>query len=79
MIITVSNGSTIRVEANELTDRAVILDHPDAPFEHRNVEVGRIIEFQGRLGFQPAPFSAYALSPEVLRGIARIIEMEPAE
>lgn len=78
MSITISNGLTIRVEAKH-GDRAVILDHPSSPIEHRNTEVGRITEFQGRLGFQPAPFSAYGLSPEALRGIAQIIERESDE
>lgn len=74
MKITVSTGATVRIEATEHEAKAVILDHPELPEEHRNAEVGRVIEFEGRLGFQPAPFSAYGLSPEVLRAIAQIIE-----
>lgn len=74
MKITLASGVTVRVETTAFEHLAIILDSPDAPAEHRNVEVGRIIEFEGRQGFQPAPFSAYALTPEVLRAIAEIIE-----
>lgn len=74
MKITLSSGTTIRVETTAHEKLSIILDNPGAPAEHRNAEVGRIIELEGRHGFQPAPFSAYALTPEVLRAIAEIIE-----
>lgn len=73
MKITLASGTTVRVETGH-EGRLVILDSENAPEQDRRAEVGRIIEFEGRHGFQPAPFSAYALSPEVLRAIAHIIE-----
>lgn len=77
MQFTLESGTTICVETTEHEQLAVILDNAEAPEEHRNAEVGRLIEFEGRWGFQPAPFSAYALTPEVLRAIARIVTEGP--
>lgn len=74
MKITLANGTTVRAESTANDKLAIILDSPEAPAEHRNAEIGRIVEFDGRHGFQPAPFSAYALSPEALHAIAQIIE-----
>ena len=67
--LTTSTGSTIELVERD-GNTLVVLDHPDAPDEMRHHEAGRMIDG----GFQPAPFSAYALRPETLRGIASLIE-----
>lgn len=73
---TISTGSTITVSEPRFDGNVLIhADHPDAPADMRNVELGRIAEQPGRgYGFQPAPFSAALLSPEALRTIADMIE-----
>ena len=68
--ITTSTGSTVKIE-HVHDDLVIVLDHPEAPKGMRNHMAGRIVE---GIGFQPAPFAAYALRPEVLRVIADLIE-----
>lgn len=72
---TTSGGTTVRVVTHETTgDRVVILDHRDAPDDMRNTEAGRVLDG----GFQPAPFVAWALTPNTLRAIADLVEEENA-
>ena len=71
--ITTSTGTTIRLEQRRETDPqslVVILDNPAAPDDMRDNEVGRVIDG----GYQPAMFAPWALRPEVLRGIADLID-----
>ncbi|MFJ4168358.1 hypothetical protein ACIPY3_02495 [Paenarthrobacter sp. NPDC089714] len=68
---TTSAGTTVTVEDRD-GDRAVVLDHPDAPDFARNAEAGRFLNG----GFQPAPFVAFALGPDALRAIADLLELE---
>lgn len=81
--ITTSTGTTVTlttrtfgtaVEHLDETERdtVVVLDNPAAPDDARHVEAGRIV-FDGR-GFQPVPFFPAALSVEVLRAIADLME-----
>lgn len=70
---TTSTGSTITLRDDEHNGQLVILDHPEAPSDMRDLEAGRVIDG----GFQPAPFAAFALSPEALRAIADLIEEAP--
>lgn len=81
--ITTSTGTTVTLttraygtaveHADEREgDVVVILDNPAAPDSDRHVEAGRIV-YDGR-GFQPAPFFPAALSIEVLRAIADLME-----
>lgn len=74
-MITLSNGTTVDVKQVD-GDQVVILDNPQAPDNMRNVEAGRIVDFGGASGFQPAPFALYALRPEALRVIAGLVEGE---
>lgn len=64
-----STGGTVRLKESE-AGLLVILDHPEAPGDMRNLEAGRIAGG----GFQPAPFLAGAMRPETLRAIADLIE-----
>lgn len=75
--ITTANGSTVRVEEHH-GDQLVILDHPDAPEDMRDSVAGRLVEFGGALGFQPAPFAAFCMGPESLRAIADLVEAAQA-
>ena len=81
--ITTSTGTTVTlstctlgtdVERPDETefDTVVILDNPAAPDDARRVEAGRIV-FDGH-GFQPVSFFPAALSVEVLRAIADLME-----
>lgn len=67
--ITTSTGTTVSL-GRRGTDAVILLDHPDAPTDMRNTEAGRVEAG----GFQPAPFAAWAASPETLRAIADLIE-----
>ena len=69
---TTSTGTTITIHTGP-RGRTVVLDHPDAPADMRHTEAGRVID----RGFQPAPFAPFAMSPEVLRHIASLIEEAP--
>ena len=69
-MITTSSGTTVDVQKID-GEQVIILDHPDAPEDMRNIEAGRIVE---GMGFQPAPFALFALRPEVLRVIAGLVE-----
>lgn len=70
--VTTSTGTNVWVATREATgDRIVVLDNPNAPEDMRMCEAGRVID---RAGFQPAPFAAWALTPEVLRAIADLID-----
>ncbi|WP_152185115.1 hypothetical protein [Segeticoccus rhizosphaerae] len=72
-LITTSAGTNVWVTTREATgDRIVVLDNPAAPDDMRMCEAGRVIDG----GFQPAPFAAFALSPEVLLAIANILDQE---
>lgn len=74
--ITTSTGTDVYVTTREATrDRIVVLDNPAAPEDMRHCEAGRVIDG----GFQPAPFAAWALRPEVLRAIADLIDPERAD
>lgn len=64
-----STGTTVSI-VQESDGSYVYLDHPGAPADMRPAEAGRVIE--GR--FQSAAFCAFAMSPEVLRTIADLIE-----
>jgi hypothetical protein len=50
-------------------DTFVVLDHPAAPADLRNAEVGRMVE-----GTLQVPFVEFGLSPLTLRAIADLIE-----
>lgn len=67
------NGTNVRLETRTGTEATtvVVVDHPDAPDDMRNYEVGRL--FPG-LGFLPAPFCEAGLRPAALRAIADLIE-----
>lgn len=70
-MITTSTGTDVHVTTREATgDRIIVLDNPNAPDDMRMCEAGRVIDG----GFQPAPFVAWALSPEVMRAIATLID-----
>lgn len=70
---TTRTGTTVWVTTRETTgDRIIVLDNPAAPTDMQMTEAGRIING----GFQPAPFAAWALRPEVLNAIADLIEQE---
>ena len=72
---TTSTGTNVWVTTREVTgDRIVVLDNPAAPEDMRMCEAGRLIDG----GFQPAPFAAWALTVEVLRAVADLIEEEQA-
>lgn len=73
MKITTPRGSTLE-DKSQYGDRVIILDHPGLPDQHRNAEIGRIVEDRGELAFQSAPYALFGLGPEVLRAIAEIIE-----
>lgn len=66
---TTSSGSTVTVIPSD-AGPLIVLDHPEAPEDLRNAEVGRVIEGS----FQPAPFCVVGLRPEMLRAIADLIE-----
>jgi hypothetical protein len=68
---TTSTGTTVTLQHSPHGD-LVIMDHPDAPDDIRNMETGRIVTG----GFQAAPFSAVVLQPETLRAIATLIEAQ---
>ena len=70
-MITTSTGTTVSTKPSE-HGTLIILDHPDAPGDMRNLEAVRI--FRGC--FQAAPFSEGAMRPETLRAIADLIEEE---
>lgn len=81
--VTTTAGTTVTLTERH-GETLVLLDHPDAPADMRSTEAGRILDS----GFQPRPFVAWALKPEVLRAIAdliekaaraRLIESEPPE
>lgn len=67
--ITTSTGTTVRIADLSFLGRRVIIDHPDAPSDIRNVEVG--LANQGHLQF---PGTEFGMSPEVLRAIADLLE-----
>ncbi|WAB09161.1 hypothetical protein SEA_EESA_51 [Arthrobacter phage Eesa] len=73
--ITTASGSTVRVEEFE-GERVVVLDHPDAPDDMRDTVAGRLAVLDGGRGFQPVPFAAFLMSPEVLRAVADLLERE---
>jgi hypothetical protein len=64
-----STGTTVTLEPS-VHGPLVILDNPNAPADMRNIEAGRITDG----GYQSAPFSLGALTPETLRAIAHLIE-----
>lgn len=68
-----SNGTTVTLK-DSVDGPLVILDHPDAPKDLRNLEAGRIVTQPAGAGFQAAPFSVGAMRPETLRAIADLIE-----
>jgi hypothetical protein len=75
-MITTSNGSTVEIKQDG-AHALVILDHPDAPTDMRDYAVGIVVNGPGPVsgkGFQPTPFCVGAMSPEVLRAIADLIE-----
>jgi len=67
---TLSTGGTVTYASGQGGIALIILDHPDAPADMRNLEVGRVVEG----GFQPAPFLAAGMRPETLRAIADLID-----
>ena len=73
LTVTTATGSTVSI--NERDGNAyVVLDHAAAPDDMRHLEAGRVVDG----GFQPAPFSAYGLSPTTLRAIADLLELRAA-
>ncbi|MGN6403529.1 hypothetical protein [Sinomonas sp.] len=69
-----SNGTTVSLKPSK-DGPLVVLDHPDAPDDMRNIEAGRII-----LGsYQPKPFCEFGLRSETLRAIADLIEARVVE
>lgn len=71
MSITTSTGTTVSLEQDG-ENTLVILAAPDAPEDMRRIEAGRLV--YNNAGFQPAFFFPGALSVEVLRAIATLIE-----
>jgi hypothetical protein len=69
--IALSNGTILSLDT-EGANVLVLLDHPDAPEDMRNVEAGRIIGGH----FQPMPFVNFGMSPEALRAIADLVETQ---
>lgn len=67
--ITTPTGATVSL-TTRWSHTYVVLDHPDAPQDMRNVVVGRIA--QG--AFQPAPLSAYGLTSATLRALADLLD-----
>ena len=59
---------------DRLLDGTILLHNPSAPTDMQTTEAGRLVTFDGRVGFQPAPFAAWALSADVLRLIADEVE-----
>ena len=78
MIIT-SGGTTVKLQpCSDCGSADVILDHPDAPANLREVNAGRVTNAGGGKGFQPSQFADFSMSPEVLRAIARLMEASDA-
>jgi len=71
--ITTSTGTTISCLSGA-DGELVMLTNPDAPADLRTIEAGRLARHLDTVGFQPAPFFPAALSAEVLRGIADLLE-----
>lgn len=69
-IKTTSTGTTVRIDTTLEGEQFVILDNPSVAANMRDTEAGRVTVGH----FQPAPFAAWAVSPEVLRAIADLIE-----
>lgn len=67
---TTRTGTTISLAPQAGGYQIVVLDNPAAPPDMRHCEGGRVVDG----GFQPAPFAAWALTPEALRIIADLIE-----
>ena len=71
--ITTSAGISVWVVTRRATgERIIILDHPEAPKDMRWTEAGRIISGH----FQPAEPVDFAMSTEVLRAIADLMDAE---
>jgi len=73
MSITTGGGTTVTLEAccPACVVTVITLDHTEAPDDMRNLEVGRVTDSGG---FQPHPRAEFAMSPEVLRAIADLID-----
>ena len=75
--IKANDRTTVHVTTHRSSgDRIVMLECPTAPKAFRWTEAGRITDLDGVIGFQPAPFAAWLLSPEVLRAIADLTDLE---
>lgn len=57
-------------------ERVVVLHNPDAPQGLRRVELGTIVSVCGGVGFLPDPQLAGLFSPDTLRTIADLMEVE---
>lgn len=73
--ITTQRGTTVFLGSHgaNCSSDLVVIDHPDAPADLRNLEIGRLAGG----GYQPVG-ADYALSPEVLRAIADLAETNPS-
>lgn len=68
---TTPGGTTVTLTNPGYGNREIVLDHPDAPADLRNIVAGRIIDG----GFQtPIIGQPIAMSPDSLRAIADLIE-----
>lgn len=68
---TTPGGTSVTLKESEYGDREVILDHPHAPEDLRDVVVGRVVDGGYQPPFMPPPV---AMSPDSLRAIADLIE-----
>lgn len=66
-------GSRVWLEEHD-GHTVVFLDSPRWPGDAQGEPAGRIVQD----AFQAAPFSAYAMGPEVLRAVADLIEERSA-
>lgn len=73
--ITTQAGTTVFLGSHGAACKSdlVVIDHPEAPADLRNLEIGRLTGG----GYQPAG-APYALSPDVLRAIADLVEENPS-
>lgn len=81
--ITLTGGATLTAtDPDDDDNRTITIDHPDAPADLRNLEIGRITTMGHGRGFQVSlrcAWSGAGLRPETLRAIATLIEREMPE
>lgn len=77
MTRTLDGGSTLTLhDADQHGDRLLTIDHPSAPDDMRNIELGRVVSMGGMHGLQVPIFGwgEAALRPEALRAAADMID-----